>query len=65
MATKPPFLKYVLEIVVNMLITNKNETVRKFKPLVYAILSVVIVVLLWIFDPNILESTLKLLLNLF
>ena len=65
MATKPPFLKSILEILANLIIANPNENIKKFKPLVYAIFSGVIVTLLWIFDPSILESVLKLLLNLF
>jgi len=65
MATKPPFLKYILEILINLIITNQNENVKKFKPLVYAIFSAILIVLLWIFDPSILEGILKFLLNLF
>lgn len=64
MAKKPPFLKVVIEIIAKFIISSNVEGIKKIRPLAILILSVVITVLLAIFEPNSLINVLQFLINL-
>lgn len=64
MAKKPPFLKVVIEIIAKFIVSSNFEGIKKIRPLAILILSVLITVLLAIFEPSSLISILQFLINL-
>lgn len=64
MAKKPPFLKVVIEIVAKFFLSSNIEGIKKIRPIVLLILTIISTVLLAIFSPESLVSVLQFLINL-
>lgn len=62
---KPPFLRIVIDILVNAFINSNDDNVKKLRPLFYVVVSTILTILLLIFDPSLLEKALKFLVSLF
>jgi hypothetical protein len=63
-AKKPFWLGMIIRTVVNFFLNNEAEGIKKFKPMITALLSVLITIVIWVFDPELLNQILKFLVSL-
>jgi hypothetical protein len=65
MATAPKFLKVLIQALIDLLINSDAFGLKKIKPLLFTVITMVLTLLLWIFHPDVITNLLKFIVSLF
>lgn len=62
---KPPFLKVVIEVIVNFFVNGNSIGLKKIRPFAIVVLCIVLTILLFLIEPSSLDSLIKFIVSLF
>ena len=65
MATAPKFLKVLIQALIDLLINSDGFGLKKIKPLLFMIVTMILTLLLWVFHPDVISQVIKFIISLF